>query len=115
MLWFRPYLILFLHDRRETGSVTTFAKLGHCVYVLVSDADSNLYAGHSTDLKQRLTAHFNGEVPSTAPRRPLRLVHVEYFLSAADAHRRETYLKTTKGRRTLKLMLPESLAQVREV
>ena len=33
---------------------------------------------------------------------------VQYYLAKADAERRELYLKTTKGRRALKLMLPES-------
>ncbi len=29
-----------------------FAKLQHGVYILLSEADGNLYAGYSTDLKQ---------------------------------------------------------------
>jgi putative endonuclease len=71
--------------------------------------DEQLYIGYSSNLKNRLTDHFNGKVESTAPRRPLRLIHVEYFLSEQDAVRREKYLKTTKGKRALRLMLRESL------
>ena len=37
------------------------------------------------------------------------LIHAEHYLAKADAERRELYLKTSKGRRTRKLMLPESL------
>ena len=66
------------------------------------------------DLKQRLTDHFNGRNQATAPRRPLRLIYCEYHASTTDAHRRETYFKTTAGKRALKLMLRESLAQLRE-
>ncbi|MBT3361967.1 MAG: GIY-YIG nuclease family protein [Rhodospirillales bacterium] len=32
-----------------------FAKLGHCVYVLFSEADGKLYIGYSSNLKQRLS------------------------------------------------------------
>jgi len=87
-----------------------FAKLQYCVYVLHSVADDLLYVGFSTNLKQRLTDHFNGKVAATAPRRPLHLVHVEYYLSRSDAVRREKYLKTTRGKRTLRLMLRDSLS-----
>ncbi|MDA0989381.1 MAG: GIY-YIG nuclease family protein [Verrucomicrobia bacterium] len=69
-------------------------------------------------------------IPSTAPRRPLHLIHppspsppqadrgyggqaAEYYLSRADAVRREKYLKTTKGKRTLRLMLKDSLVEAR--
>jgi putative endonuclease len=100
-----PFLIMFLFS----GITVEFAKLQYCVYVLISEIDHNFYVGYTTDLKQRLTAHYNGQVDSTASRRPLRLIHCEYYLAKDDALRRETYLKTTKGRRTLKLMLLDSL------
>jgi hypothetical protein len=41
------------------------------------------------------------------------LVHCEYYLAKADAERRESYLKTAKGRRVLRLMLKDSLAEAR--
>lgn len=91
-----------------------FGKLIHCVYVLFSLTDGLMYIGYSSALKQRLTDHFNGKVPATAPRRPLRLIHVEYFLSEKDARRREQYFKTTKGKRALKLMLQGSLTDIQK-
>lgn len=91
-----------------------FSKLQHCVYVLFSESDSNLYVGYSTDLKQRLTAHFDGHVPSTAPRRPLRLIYCEYHASRTDALRREDYLKTSSGKKALKLMCRDALAEFRQ-
>ena len=81
-----------------------------CVYVLLSLKDNNFYVGYTTDLARRLDEHFQGRNTSTAPRRPFKLIHCEYYLAKADAERRENYLKTTKGRRTLRLMLRDSLA-----
>lgn len=85
----------------------------HCTYVLYSLADGDLYIGYSSNLQQRLADHSSGKVPSTAPRRPLRMIHVEYYVADADARRREAYLKTTKGKRALKLMLRDTLAEFR--
>ena len=45
--------------------------------------------------------------------RQVHLIHVEYYLSRSDAVRREKYLKTTKGKRALRLMLKDSLAEAR--
>ena len=89
----------------------TFGKLQYCVYVLLSLQDGQLYVGFSADLTNRLTDHFRGRVPSTAPRRPLRLIYCEYHLSKEDALRRESYLKTTAGKKALKLMLRDALAE----
>jgi len=83
--------------------------LQYCVYVLYSRKDGKLYIGYSADLETRLKDHSAGRVESTAPRRPLTLIHVEYYLSKNDAARREKYLKTTKGKRVLRLMLRDSL------
>jgi putative endonuclease len=85
-------------------------KLQYCVYVLYSLKDKSFYIGFTKNLKQRLTDHFHGNSKSTAPRRPFKLIFCEYFLSKADAQRREKYFKTTKGKRTLKLILKNSLS-----
>jgi putative endonuclease len=63
------------------------------------------HGSFTENLKQRLIDHFHGNSKSTAPRRPFKLIFCEYFLSKADAQRREKYFKTTKGKRTLKLIL----------
>jgi putative endonuclease len=85
------------------------ARLQYCVYVLLSMHDGDLYVGFTTDLKRRLTEHFHGQSKATAPRRPFRLIYCEYFFSKEDAERREGYLKTTAGRKGLKLILRETL------
>ena len=53
--------------------------------------------------------HRIGEVASTKARRPLRLIFYEAYLEEKDAVRREDYFKTSKGKRTLRLMLKEYL------
>ena len=87
--------------------------LFYCVYVLLSLKDDNFYVGYTGDLPRRLDEHFQGRNTSTAPRCPFVLVHCEYYLAKVDAERRERYLKTAKGRRTLRLMLKDSLEEAR--
>ena len=87
-------------------------KLEYCTYVLLSLKDKNFYIGYTTDLKQRLTAHFHGYSKNTSFRRPFTLIFCEYFLSNKDAMRREKYFKTNLGKKTLKLMLRESLLEL---
>lgn len=79
---------------------TTSKKL-HWVYVLLSLKDNKRYIGYTNDINRRLEEHVNGKVPSTRPRRPLRMIYVEGCLDQEDAQRREKYLKTTDGRRFL--------------
>ena len=88
-------------------------RLEYCVYVLISLKDKNLYVGYTMNLQERLTAHFKGQVDSTAPRRPFRLIYSEYHHAMSDAKRREQYLKTSAGKAALKRMLRDSLAESR--
>jgi len=73
------------------------------VYVLCAECDGQLYTGCTRDLRNRLALHHAGKVPSTKNRRPFKLVYYEACLNEQDAFRREKYLKTTYGKRYLKL------------
>lgn len=84
-------------------------KLLYCVYILYSLKDNNFYIGYTTNLHERLTSHIHGDSKATEPRRPFTLLFCEYFLSKYDATRRERYFKTNAGKKTLRLMLRESL------
>ncbi len=64
-----------------------------------------LYVGYSEDLKARFERHNAGQVQSTKPYLPWSLIYYEAFVNKKDAMAREKYLKTTKGRRTLRIML----------
>ncbi|MGD1156965.1 MAG: GIY-YIG nuclease family protein [Terriglobia bacterium] len=80
-------------------------------HVLLSSRDGEWYTGAASDLKARLREHERGGVTSTRFRRPLRLIYYEACLDAADAHRRERYLKTGRGKRYLRQRLRTWLAQ----
>jgi putative endonuclease len=80
-------------------------------YILQSSKDGEWYTGAASDLKARLREHEQGSVSSTRFRRPLRLVYYEACLNAADAFRRERYLKTGRGKRFLRQRLKTWRAQ----
>lgn len=80
------------------------------VYLLRSKTKQDqLYVGYTEDVEARLKKHNAGEVRSTKPYRPWVLIYYEAFTSKKDAKQREQYLKTTKGRRTFRLMLQDTL------
>ena len=81
------------------------------VYVLRSLSDQGFYIGSTRDLRARVRVHNEGVVPSTRPRRPFELIFYEAYRSEQDAKRREVYLKSTKGRTTLKTMLHDFLEE----
>ncbi len=87
----------------------TMKPLPFCVYVLFSEKDYQLYTGYSSDIEKRLGYHNRGETKSTKNRRPLKLIFCEYYLFKKDAMKREKYLKTSAGKKALKLMLGTSL------
>jgi len=79
------------------------------VYVLQSKKDEELYIGYTTDLKRRIVEHNEGLNLSTKRYRPWKIIYYEACLNNNDARRREDYLKTTQGRRLLKIRLKEFL------
>ena len=75
------------------------------VYVLKSKKDRLLYTGCTSDLRERLKKHNNGQVPSTKLRVPLELIYYEVCVDKNEAFHREKYLKTTYGKRYIKSRL----------
>ncbi len=75
------------------------------VYILKSKDNGKVYTGFTHNLKARIRQHFAGDVHTTHRMGELELVFYEAFVNEKDAREREGYLKTTKGKRTLKLML----------
>ena len=80
----------------------------HYVYLLQLN-NGQIYAGSTKDLRRRILEHKEGEVASTKPHRPLKLILYEAYLLKSDAERREKYLKTTEGKRFLKQQIRDSL------
>lgn len=83
------------------------------VYILYSLKDFKFYTGFTTDLKDRLSRHARGEIKSTVNRRPLKLIHYEYFINEEDAKAREVFLKSGFGRSNLKKALQNTLFKLR--
>lgn len=81
-------------------------------YVLQSKTSGKLYAGFSANLRNRVKKHLAKGVYTTKRMGEVELIFYEAFKSRWDAQRREKYLKTTKGKRMLKLMLRESLVAI---
>ncbi len=79
------------------------------VYVLQSKLTNKCYAGYSSNLKERVKDHFSHSVHTTKRMGALKLIFYEAYLLKSDVQRREKYLKTTKGKRALKLMLGDYL------
>ena len=77
------------------------------VYVLHNSSKNFIYVGYSENLKQRIQEHNEGKVRSTKAYTPLKLIFYEAYATKSDAKRRETYLKTNKGRTTLITMLKD--------
>lgn len=80
------------------------------VYVLQSKKRNFIYVGFTSDLKKRFKEHNQGMEKSTKNYAPLDLIFYEAYLSQKDAKRREEYLKTTKGKQTLRSMLKDYLS-----
>ena len=78
------------------------------VYVLQSiNKPSWIYVGYTENLKERVIEHNSGHSKSTTHYKPLALIHYEAYRIIKDAKRRELYLKTTKGKTTLRTMLKD--------
>ena len=77
------------------------------VYVLQSRTDNQFYIGYSTNIKRRLVEHNSGLNFSTKSAIPWDLIFFEGYRNINDAKRREKYLKTNEGSKTLKRMIKE--------
>ncbi len=63
-------------------------------YVLQSQTELDyLYKGSTNDLRRRLRQHNGGEVDSTRPRMPYRVVYYEAYLNEDAARKREAAVK----------------------
>lgn len=85
------------------------------VYCLESEKYEELYFGFTNDLKRRLKEHNQGLNFSTKRYLPWKLIYYEVCLNELDARRRERYLKTSQGRRMLKIRLKEYFYEQRKI
>ena len=74
-------------------------------HILQSQKNKSLYIGYTTDLKKRFKEHNGGKSAATKPFRPYKLICYETFLNKLDAKKREEYLKSGWGWRSIKKLL----------
>lgn len=78
--------------------------------MLQSLKNNSFYIGYTSDLGKRVREHNSGKSKSTKPLIPYKLIYYEAFLNRIDAKRREVYLKSGWGLRSLKKMLGKYLS-----
>jgi len=74
-------------------------------YILKSLKNNSLYIGYSSDLRKRFERHNKGLNKATKPFIPYKLIHYEAFLNRVDAKRREVYLKSGWGFKSIHKMI----------
>ncbi len=79
-------------------------------YILRSSINNSLYVGYTSDLKKRFQSHNAGLNKATRPFIPYKLIYYEAFLNRVDAKRREIFLKSGWGFRSIKKMLRNYLS-----
>ena len=84
----------------------------HYCYILLSPQSHIFYFGYAKDLKSRLRLHNSGQVKSTKPHLPWRLVWYGAFETGEEAKAFERYLKTGSGKAfAYKRLVPNALAK----
>lgn len=71
-------------------------ELPYAVYILKC-SNGQYYTGFTTNIKNRLKAHDNGEVNFTKDKLPIELVHLSLFANKQKAYDYERYLKSGSG------------------
>ena len=79
------------------------------VYILLLKTN-RLYTGFTNDLKRRITEHKANKVDTTK-NKFVKLMHYEAYLKKSDAERREKFLKTTEGKRLLRMQIRDTLIE----
>lgn len=75
------------------------------VYILRSKKDAKFYIGMTANLKRRMSEHSRGNVKATRHRKPVKLVCYEAYLTKKESEKREKYLKSSDGRKSLRKRL----------
>lgn len=81
-------------------------------YILLSSKSHIFYFGSTVNLKNRLNFHNTGQVSSTRPHMPWKLVWYGGFSTEKEARDFELYLKTGSGKAfAYKRLISEALAK----
>ncbi len=78
------------------------------VYILYSKKFNKNYTGFTSNLIERFKSHNVLAIKGhTIKFRPWEVIYVEFFISKAEAMKREKFLKTAKGRELIKKIIEE--------
>jgi putative endonuclease len=72
------------------------------VYVLHSQHFDRLYIGQTNNLKDRIKRHNNGQVPSTKPYLPWKVIYFELCTTRMEGVEREKFWKKSNNRKYLR-------------
>ncbi len=75
------------------------------VYALSSQVTNYIYVGLTDNVDRRVDQHNSGYEKTTKPYRPFKLILKEEFPDRPAARVRESYLKSTNGKRFLRSQL----------
>lgn len=70
----------------------------HYCYILLSSKSHKFYFGSTNNLNSRLRSHNEGEIISTKPYRPWKMVWYGAFETEKESRDFERYLKTGSGK-----------------
>jgi putative endonuclease len=76
----------------------------YLVYALRSITENYMYVGMTENVERRLLEHNRGNVRSTRPHRPFRVIYTEMQPTRIAARLREKYWKSGTGKEQLKLI-----------
>jgi putative endonuclease len=69
----------------------------HKVYILKSLKNNRYYIGHTNNINNRLKRHNSGQVKSTKPYLPWKIIYTENYQTKSEAYRREMEIKSYKS------------------
>ena len=81
------------------------------VYILYSKKSNRNYTGSTGNLIQRFSSHNIFGKDSTRLYRPWIVVHVEFYTTKEEAHKREKYYKSGRGSIKKNEIIKEYLAR----
>jgi len=81
--------------------------MNYFVFGLINPNNKRSYVGITTDIKRRLREHLTAKLSHRNLN--FKPVLIEIFSNKKDTQRRENYLKSSKGKFTLRAMLKETL------
>ena len=79
--------------------------MAHFGYILQSQSTGAYYVGQTNSLQERIASHNKGEVQSTRPGRPWKLVYSKEFAARSQAVSWERMVKSRKKRKFIEELI----------